>query len=270
MAKKNGNLPAVRPDEAQLLAAWEEKAAESVSDVAARAPSAASNRISIKGKQFSTGGGTMKIEAPMRVILLDFVYQNAFYGDKKYDPTHPSSPLCWAIGPDEKSLVPSAASPDKQSDTCATCWANKFGSGDGRGKAVKNSVRVAVMEGERSDGEVYTMTFPATSLKPFGAFVRSLTDVLKVHTWMVAFDLNFDPSPQLTYPIMTFANPALVKEKDMRAAVMRNLPSCRDLLMQDFAIFEDAAPEKKGDPARRQVVREKSDANVPTRKKFGK
>lgn len=268
MAKKNGNLPAMRPDEQHLLAKWEELAGESTRDVAARAPAPASNRISIKGKQFSIGGGQTKLEAPLRLILLDFVHQNTYYGDKKFDPENPESPDCWAIGPDAKTLVRSEAAPDKQSDTCAACWANAFGSGDGRGKACKNGVRLAVLEAERSDGDVYTMTLPATSLKNFGAFVRSITDVLKVHTWMVAVDVDFDPSPKLTYPVVTFANPALVKEKPMQAAIMRNLPACRDLLMQDFAVFESDAPKRSSEPARRKV--ERPATGVPTRKKFGK
>ena len=79
---------------------------------------------------------------------------------------NPSSPLLpGRSGPDEKSLgAVGRVAGQAVGHLRDVLGPTSFGSGDGRGKAVKNSVRVRVMEGERSDQrEVYTMTFPATS-----------------------------------------------------------------------------------------------------------
>lgn len=115
----------------------------------------------------------------LEVVIVDFMSSYMFY-DGMYDRDNPQPPACFAIGPEPTMLIPSPNSPDKQSDACATCPNNQFGSSpNGKGKACKNTRLLALMpasvlDDPQGDAPIWVMAVPPTSMKAFDAYVRNL------------------------------------------------------------------------------------------------
>jgi len=148
------------------------------------------------GKFFRAAGGILKFDDEplpgnrVAVIILDHVFENTYYTED-YDPNTPTSPECFAFGRDEKTMEPHEQSHEKQSDGCAVCQWNKFGSADkGRGKACRNSRRLAVIPAgsfsKNGDFKPFTkeehfksvetayMKLPPTSIRDFSRYVKTL------------------------------------------------------------------------------------------------
>jgi hypothetical protein len=64
-----------------------------------------------------------------------------FFGDAAFDEDSASGPICQSIHGDK----PEPGVPIPQSETCATCKNNEWGSGNGRGKACQDHFRLAVL-----------------------------------------------------------------------------------------------------------------------------
>ena len=117
------------------------------------------NEAALLKQQINIGGGNkIKIEVTgefklpegmslgneIRVAIVDFRSRNFFYGTK-YNPNNLVPPDCYAIGQIKSQMAPAEDSPVPQSDNCAGCALNAFGSGDGNGKACQNRYWVAVL-----------------------------------------------------------------------------------------------------------------------------
>lgn len=119
-------------------------------ELAALAEAAAAQEIGVGGGLFfSTKSGTLSLngsplpEDQMAVVIVDSILENAYYTEA-FDADNPSSPVCYAFGRDPEEMAPHEEAEDKQSDHCAGCEKNEFGSADrGKGKACGNRRRVA-------------------------------------------------------------------------------------------------------------------------------
>jgi len=198
MAKKsNGASTALVPHNDQLPATWEEELARDAdAAVAAERTTGGGNFISIKGGHFSTKGEVL--ESPIRVIVLDSVSVNAYYTEK-FNPDKPATPVCYAVDRDPEKLAPTNDVPSRQNLTCSDCWANAFGSGDGKGKACKNGRKLALVSAMNlndvtSDSEVFQLNLPPTSLKFWAGYVKKLKAVLRRPPWGVVTELEMQPS----------------------------------------------------------------------------
>lgn len=81
------------------------------------------------------------------VVVVDFMNRNFFYS-KPYSADEVSLPDCYAIDYDRSpgTMKPEDDSPDKQSEICAACPMNQFGSGsNGKSKACQNRYWLAVL-----------------------------------------------------------------------------------------------------------------------------
>jgi hypothetical protein len=164
------------------LVKWDEefaKAAEQAVE-AEKSVGAGGNMIKLSGGAMSYQGGALpgnKISA----VVLDSILHNAWYPEA-YDPDNPKSPDCYAFGRDEKTMAPHPDSVDKQSDTCAACPKNQFGTADkGRGKACKNQRRLALMtenDLENIPGaEIAHLHVPPTSIRAWAGYVRQVGEI---------------------------------------------------------------------------------------------
>lgn len=110
-----------------------------------------------QGKFFSFKAGQLTYDDnalpgnQVAVIILADIMENSWY-DEPYDANRPMSPKCFAFGHDESEMEPPADPIDsdpyfeRQSDTCATCPRNEWGSAPvGKGKDCKNVMRIAVI-----------------------------------------------------------------------------------------------------------------------------
>ncbi len=186
-----------------------------------------------KKKTFKTPDG-QESEGPLSVVILDFTSMNKFF-DRPYKDGEVSPPACFAIGDEPAALVPSANSPDVQSESCAKCPNNEFGS-KGNGKACGNHrilvVRAGVGdEGANPDAPKMIIEVSPTSIKAFDAYVQMVRTQFQVPPIGVVTDIFFDPASE--YQSLRFGNPQPNENLDLhfqeRAAATERLKAEPDV-----------------------------------------
>lgn len=170
-----------------------------------------------KAKKFKLPSGE-EHAGPLRVVVLDAVAFNAFF-DRPYSDKDKTPPACFALDSVKPvDLVPSAASPEKQSDSCKACPNNVFGS-KGAGKACGNHYLLAVVGLDKGDSPMYTIQLPPTSGKYWEAAVQAIRNKHGMAPIFQSMDVWFDPASE--YQVLRFgnfeANPFL-KEHALRRA----------------------------------------------------
>jgi len=117
------------------------------------------------------------------VRVLAVVGERAWY-DGEFDADQVQVPACYALD----STEPHELAADPQSDACATCEKNKWGSAArGRGKACREGARVIVVPaGTPLDiAQMSTAKFPVTSLASVTAFSSRCTQAGKLTGEMI-------------------------------------------------------------------------------------
>lgn len=133
-----------------------------------------SRRISVDQKDGSfVGPGDLNMGDEIKAVIVDFCTYKRYY-DRPYNAANPTPPACVAIGDILSEMAPEEGVPAPQSDLCKNCWANEWGSGNGRGKACKDSrdlalVLVDELEDDEIEPELYVMSCAPTSIKSFDA-----------------------------------------------------------------------------------------------------
>src|SRR5574341_1474105 len=172
MAKKPGTEVAVAKSNlpANIAAAL----AEETKNLANRIQAPGGDKIKLtKKKTFKLPDGT-ESPGPLTVVVLDFVSMNKFF-DRPYKEGEISPPACFALGLEPKGLVPSASSPDKQSEGCDDCPNNAWGS-KGDGKACGNHRLLAVIAGAGETAldpksPMWLVEVSPTAIKAFDVYV---------------------------------------------------------------------------------------------------
>lgn len=149
----------------------------------------------------------------IQVAIINFVARNTYYSSP-YNPNNLTPPDCYAIGTVRHDLlVPEDDSPNKQSDACATCELNKFGSGsNGVGKACSNRYLVAVLVVDPDnpdahnapDAPVYLLDLPPTAIKSFEGAIRHTASMMG--HWAKAL-YTVTAVPAGTYAKISFGSP---------------------------------------------------------------
>ena len=180
----------------------------------------------------------------MDLVIVDFVNRNEFY-EGSYDPNNITSPICFAINPVAKEMVPSDNCADKQCDDCASCPQNQFGSA-GKGKACKNTMVLAVLPPDADESTpLWLLKVSPTGLKGFNGFVSALTRMEVAPVQMVV-EVDFNPAE--TFASLTFSNP---RPNENVNAHFARLQEARDMLAVEPDTTRVAAPK----PAARAVAR---------------
>lgn len=191
---------AVKKQPGKALVNWEEKFAGLAKDSMKGIDIPTAKWLSIKSGVLTYGGAEVP-DNELRCIIVGYTYENQFYVGR-FDPSNPSSPVCYAFGLDSKhkdlEIHPDVAEP--QSDSCATCPYNEYESdpAGGKGKACKNVLRLALIaESDLEDldaAEVVYLKVPTTSVKNFNYFaVKTLKTGLKRPLWSVLINLSVEP-----------------------------------------------------------------------------
>lgn len=162
-----------------------------------------SNRISTRDKKFTLPDGTSHA-GPMYAVVLDHRNFNRYY-TKPYDPQNPTPPDCFAIAKDFDSMSPynHEGVKDPQSNDCASCPMNQFGSGPtGKGKACRNMVRLALARPDASaNDDPMTLEVPPSALKHWNKHVNHLQTAGMLPVQVIT-EISFDP--QAAFPCPTF------------------------------------------------------------------
>lgn len=178
MALKKKKLELVKTDKgqlpAELLNEYSDDAEGNLDNV-----SEAYLRVSIKGGYFKVNDEKVGVKGEGKkfsAVILREVPVNS-YNAEAYDPQAPAQqPDCWSLG----GLKPVPDVTDPQSDSCATCDHNKFGSAidartgkPGKGKRCGNNRRL-VLKVQGYDMPVL-MTLPPTSRKNMDNFLKMIS-----------------------------------------------------------------------------------------------
>ncbi len=191
---------------------------------------------------------------PQEMVILDFVSMNTLY-DGVYDPNNVQPPVCFAIGENPDNLIASDASPDKQSETCATCPQNRYETAArGKGKACKNMRVLAVMPVDATDEDsIWLLRVSPTGLKAYDGYIRKLAQQNGLAPIQVVTKIGFDPNEE--YPSLRFA-PAGVLDADRLGFFASRLEEAANLIRTepDYSQYEaqDKKPAGKKPAARRR------------------
>src|SRR5512139_2042957 len=132
--KKQSKAVVVAPQKAVLNINWKERAAESVAKskaVAAKLPQSSGNKLSFKGGVITLAGN--RLDNPLPLVILAYGYERSYYSTA-YQPDVFTTPDCYSLD----GVAPAANSTVPQSDRCATCRFNEYGSApNGKGKGCK-------------------------------------------------------------------------------------------------------------------------------------
>jgi len=239
-ARKSTNVVSIQENLKQMAAT-----------LAERTMPAGGNKIRItQDKKFILPDGATT-EGPLQLIIVDFVTVHQFYG-QKYDRNNIVPPECFAVGLNPKQMFPLKESPNLQADDCQSCQMNAFGSGNGEGKACKNSRRLAVLpEGATADDPMWILDVSPTGLRAFDGFVGQIVRTFGLPPVSVVATVSFDES--VDYSRLVFSDP---KPNEALDVCYARMDEAREMLMQAPDFTARSAPAaRKAAPARKAPAR---------------
>jgi len=128
------------------------------------------------------------------------------------------APICWSA----TGEAPHPASKEKQSDRCATCKQNVFGSkinpNGKKAKACSDSKRLLVVSPDDLEGPIYMVNISATALKSLNTYHKFLNHNNAV-VQQVATRLSFDENSDV--PVFQFAYVGALTQEDFNKVIKR-------------------------------------------------
>ena len=210
------------------LAQWDAKLAE-MAEQYASVEKAGGEFLSVKGGVLTFDGEPLPGNQ-MVVIILDVVKERTFY-TKKYDASaeHNSPPVCYAFGRTDEEMAPHPSMQVDlsyfvpQSDVCATCPNNEWGSSDtGRGKACGERRRMALLpagyyaakRGSRDfdlhlftemehyqSADIAYLKLPVTSVKEYARYTTQLASQHRRPPMGAVTRMYVEPDPQSQFKV---------------------------------------------------------------------
>lgn len=217
---------------------------------------ATGNFLNFKGGQMSFQGAPIQGNK-LDVVVVDAILENAYY-ENKYDPDEPQPPSCYAFGRNDKELRPHPEASDPQSETCATCRWNRFGTAENeKSKACKNIRRLALVPADMvrrgpeatMKAEIAFAKIPVTSVKGWAAYVRTLAATEKRPPIGVVTKMSTIPDPVSQFKVL-FEHVENVPDKVM-GALMAKYDEVQESIMAPY-------PKPEPETARRSRPAKKS------------
>jgi hypothetical protein len=247
---------AIVPQKGVVVGGWRERAAKSIAagkQASAKLPQQSGNFISFRGGAPSLGG--VNLPNPLPLVILAYDAERAYYS-KPYQPDVMGIPDCYSydsLAPHEKSKVP-------QSDKCATCRFNEFGSAqNGKGKACKEGAKFAAIHADALDApekiaaaQIVQGRLSVLNAKGFRNYVGYFEDAGQP-IWGSVSQLSVSPDSKSQYAVAFSNIVADLDDYDLDAIAVR-VDEAEKMLAQPYPDLEDAAPKAapKGAPARKR------------------
>ncbi|MGZ5125078.1 MAG: hypothetical protein ACXWC1_19980, partial [Burkholderiales bacterium] len=211
-----------------------------INEQLAREAAAYATRLSAPGgdRMQVTQGKTFRLPSgqehpgPMSVIIVDFIAANHYYPDAFNHATFTPA-RCYALGLEPSILTPSDKSLEKQADSCASCWANQFGSDlkGGRGKACQNGRLLALMAPDSApDAPLMVLKVSPTAVRAFDAYVSTIARAFNAPARAVVTDISFDGGSE--YPTLRFGKPQPCSKEQVMLAHFRKQEALDRLLSE--------------------------------------
>lgn len=196
---------------------WEDKLAESAKEIAER------ERPSIS--QISLRAGVMTYQKQpvpgnkLDVVIVSQAFENKYFTGK-FDPNKYEAPTCYALSVTGSDMVPHEDSKEKQSETCASCDKNKWGSAgnNSKGKACKEVRRLALIpanalkDGNVATAELAVISIPVTSARNWANYVNTIAAEYSRAPWGMLTEIRVEPDPRSQFQVK-FAAKGTVSEE---------------------------------------------------------
>lgn len=160
-------------------------------------------KISIKGYNFESSDGVISTKVLEAVVVgANPRVSKAWYSDDWSEERESTTPDCYSLD----GVEPSEGSRLPQNDICAPCPQNAWGSRTTplgvKVKACADQKRLALVQADNTDGEVYLLQVAPASLKNLNAYQKELSMrgiVPEIARTKVSFEQNTD------YPKLRFS-----------------------------------------------------------------
>lgn len=211
-------------------------------------PSGGGNRISMRNDTFMFQGTDLGTE--MTVVIAARVFQNAWYGGKKFNPDGANVPACYAVSESQDELAAFDASPKKQAEVCADCEFNEWGSavGGGRGKACRNTqglglINAEELEAGEEDPELAYLSVPPTSLGELNGYCAKVIGALDLPSFGVITTISLDPDAD--YQHLLFEMVRELSDEEAAVVINKRSEALRVLTEEpDFSGYTEDAPKR--------------------------
>jgi len=145
----------------------------------------------------------------LEVVVIASPVERLYY-TARYDPTKPAGPVCFALGQTMTGLKPNVNSEQKQSDTCANCPKDQWGSSTtgGKGKACAEKRRLLIVTADSigsidavNMAEVAALRAPVTSVKAFAVYLQKIANAVKRPLSAVVTKISLVPDPKTQFKL---------------------------------------------------------------------
>lgn len=213
------------------LAKWDQKFAPLAKEAADQVKNVGGGGTAVKfGRGSISVGGATVPGGKLECIILGSCALNAWWSiDYDADNVQPPDCYAFAIVSGDPEMVPHAEAADKQSDKCADCGKNQFGTSKrGRGKACSNCIKLALItanDASDADGvasaEIAIGRVSPTNLKHWAGYVKSLAQEDGRPPWAVVTQIQTfdDPDTQIRVQftkVETIDDPAILEALEKR------------------------------------------------------
>lgn len=200
----------------------------------------AGRMINLKGKVFTLPDGSSSSD-PIDIVILDWRAYNTYFTGN-YNPNKLEAPVCFALNKNIIDMQPAKSAPNPQNEFCnkqpggkPCCPRNEWGSdpGGGKGKACKNTRKLAVISAHSDKKDVFILQVSPTGIKHFEKMVNHLAK-MDLHPVQMITRVSFVEDS--AYPTLRFE---AVAQHEMLEEAMSFRDEATELL--------DKLPEVKED-----------------------
>ena len=209
---------------------------------AAAAEKPQASNIGLRAGQLTYNGNVVpgnKLEC----IVIASTHANLYYTGK-YDPDNLASPVCYAYGDDEGSMVPHPASSQPQHTDCKTCPHNQFGSAEnGKGKRCKNQRVLGLLPADTKPEDVPTaemavLKLPVTSQKNWAQYVQKIATLYARPPLGVITTITTQPDAKSQFKVV-FQQGELVGTA-LLGGLIAKMESATQALHKEYEVNADA------------------------------
>jgi hypothetical protein len=250
-----------KPAKSTALIPWNEKFAKYAKEGKEQIKNIGTGGVSVKfGRNTITVGGVTVPGGKMEAVIIGSCALNAWY-EADFDPNDAQPPDCYAFSviADDPDMAPHESAANKQSDNCADCEKNQFGTAKtGRGKACSNNIRLGLITGKdasdangASSAELAVAKVSPTNLKNYAGYIKSLDDEHGRPIWSVVTEISSHDDPK-TQIRLEFRLVDLIEDEALLATLEKRFLGIQGKLQTPYG-----PPIDRPKPAARKSVNQK-------------
>ena len=257
MAKTNTAV-APRNPKAGAVTSWEQQMAAAAQDVAAAESKVGASRFFSTRAGILALGGNPLPDNRMDVVVLDSVFERAYYGGEAFDPENPKPPVCFAFSRTGDDMEPHDESQEKQHEDCTNCPHNKWGTAErndgkkSKGKACKEIRRLGTIPSTALEDPKYVaqaewgmLKVPVTSISGWANYVKAVAASYKRPPFGMVTQIALQPDVKTQFR-MTFQALDSIKNNTIGQAILAKRDSILEEMVAPYQPKdeEEEAPKK--------------------------